>query len=178
MASHRYEALACAPDAELEAVLRAGTPPEPEALAGYEFRGWNTPAFAPLVGIQKFVKGFFHDPDAGGRLRGYNKDIRQEGGLAGAWLEKGPGGEAKPFGFYEVESDASGRYPNSVLLNYGCPRNRAIDPTKLLRDYVVQVNPENPDLLLGKAYLALPPRWPVVSWFILERLRKVPPPRL
>ena len=41
---------------------------------------------------------------------------------------------------------------------------------------MVQVDPDNPDLLLGKAYLGLPGAWPVVSWFVLERLGPGRPP--
>lgn len=176
MGNNRYETLAVAPDHELEAVLRSGTPPDPADLAGYEYRGWNTPFFASLAGIKKFKKGFFVDREAGGRVRGYNKDIRQEGGLSGPWLEKGPGGRAKPFGFYEVTPPERGWYPNSILLNYACARNHALDPTRVLRDYVVQVDRDNPHLLLGKAYLALGLSKPAVSWFILERLGKATPP--
>ena len=169
MTNHRYESLAVAPEHELESILRAGLPPDPADLAGYEFRGWNTPLFASFAGIKKFKKGFFNDRNAGGRVRGYNKDIRQQGGLSGPWLEKGPGGRAKPFGFFEVEPPEQGWYPNSVLFNYACPRNNRLDPTRVLRDYVVLVDRDNPDLLLGKAYLALGLTRPSVSWFILER---------
>jgi hypothetical protein len=165
-----YTALCSASSSDLEVVMRSGTPPDIDALAGYEYRGWNNEFFASWAGILRFKKGFFRDPRAGGRVRGYNKPIVQGGGLVEPWTEKGRDGRAKPFGFYEVEPPNGGRYPNSVLLNYGCPRNFPIDPTKLLRDYVVEVEPGNPDLLLGKAYLAIPPRWPHVSWFILERL--------
>ncbi len=175
MGKHRYETLAVALGPELEAILRAGTPPDRAGLCGFEFRGWNTPFFAPLAGIQKFKKGFFADSDVGGRVRGYNRDVRQEGGLAGPWIEKGTGG-AKAYGFYDVEPQTGGRYPNSVLLNYGCDRNPRFNPIRLLRDYVVQVDPDNPDLLLGKAYLGLPGAWPVVSWFVLERLGPGRPP--
>lgn len=175
MGKHRYETLAVALPHELDAVLRAGTPPDLEGLAGFEFRGWNTPFFAPLAGIQKFKKGFFVDRSAGGAIRGYNRDVRQEGGLAGPWIEKGSGG-AKAYGFYDLEPQLGGAFSNSVLLNYGCERNPRLNPIRLLRDYVVQVDPDNPDLLLGKAYVALPVRWPFVSFFVLERLGPGRPP--
>jgi len=175
MGKHRYETLAVALPHELEAVLQAGTAPDLHGIAGYEFRGWNTPFFAPLAGIQKFKKGFFVDSSAGGAVRGYNRDVRQEGGLAGPWIEVGTGG-ATAYGFYELEPQVGGPYPNSVLLNYGCERNPFYNPIKLLRDYVVQVDPDNPDLLLGKAYLGLPVKWPSVSFFVLERLGPGRPP--
>ena len=84
--------------------------------------------FAPL--LEFFVsKGFFKDPSAGGAVRGYNKDIVSGGGLMDPWTEKGKDGKAKPFGFYEIVPQTSGPYPNSVLLNYNCPRNFPLDPT-------------------------------------------------
>ena len=166
---HTYESLASATSDTLEQVLLDGQAPDLEVIAGNEYRGWNTPFFASWVGILRFKKGFFKDETNGGSVRGYNKDIVPGGGLMDPWTEKGPGGKAKPFGFYEVQPQSAGMYPNSVLLNYDCPRNFALDPTKLLRDYVVQVNPDNPHLLLGKAYLALPGK-PCVSYFILERV--------
>jgi hypothetical protein len=167
---HTYDSLASSTDETLEQALVDGTQPDLETIAGHEYRGWNTPFFAATAGILRFKKGFFKDPSAGGAVRGYNKDIVAGGGLMDPWTEKGKDGKAKPFGFYEIVPQTSGPYPNSVLLNYDCPRNFPLDPTKLLRDYVVQVNPDNPHLLLGKAYLALPGKWPTVSYFILERV--------
>ena len=41
----------------------------------------------------------------------------------------------------------------------------------MLRDYLVQVDPANPDLFLGKAYDALGPLRMPTNFFILERFR-------
>ena len=49
--------------------------------------------------------------------------------------------------------------------------NPALDPTQVLRDYVVQVDPKNPDLFLGKAYGAFGPLRIPTNFFILERFR-------
>ena len=63
-------------------------------------------------------------------------------------------------------------YPEAALLDYGAsPRNSPWQIERLLRDYLVQPDPTNGDILLGKAYLALGKRIPV-SFFILERLRR------
>jgi len=59
-----------------------------------------------------------------------------------------------------------------VLLDYGRGGNKPWDPTRGLRDYVVQVDPSNPDLFLGKAYYALGPLRVHSNFFILERLRR------
>jgi hypothetical protein len=38
---------------------RAGTAPDLDALVGYEFRGFNVGRNPALLGVQKFIKGFF-----------------------------------------------------------------------------------------------------------------------
>jgi hypothetical protein len=57
-----------------------------------------------------------------------------------------------------------------LLLDYGLGGNGPFGPP--LRDYIVQVYPDNADLLLGKAYLALGPLRIPAGFFILERLKK------
>jgi hypothetical protein len=42
----------------------------------------------------------------------------------------------------------------------------------VLRDYVVQPDPRNPDVLLGKAFLAIGPMRFYSNFFVLERLRR------
>ncbi|MEM9863864.1 MAG: hypothetical protein AAF938_19850, partial [Myxococcota bacterium] len=79
-------------------------------------------------------------------------------------------------GFYDVVS-ATGRYgefPQAVLLNYGSGRNAATNPEARIRDYLVQVDPNNPDLFLGKAYLNLGLTDVFSNFFVLERLRPAP----
>ena len=145
------------PARELETVLVRGETPEPDGLAGWEFRGWNTPAFAKILGIREFVKGFFRS--ANGALYGYNRQ---------------PGKE-KRFGFYRVDAvDAAARdnaYLHALLLDYGRGGGTRLDPTTRLRDYVVRVEPGSDDVLLGKAYVAAGPLRVPVSYFLLERLR-------
>ena len=46
------------------------------------------------------------------------------------------------------------------------------DPSQVLRDYVVQVDPDNRDLYLGKAYVAAGPLRIPTSFFIIERFHK------
>jgi hypothetical protein len=56
-----------------------------------------------------------------------------------------------------------------LLLDYGLGGNGLFGPP--LRDYIVQVYPDDPDLLLGKAYLAFGSLRIPVSFFVLQRLR-------
>jgi hypothetical protein len=139
---------------ELETVLLRGTTPDLEALAGWEFRGTNTPAWAKLAGIKHFRKGFYKD--AHGDVFGYNRNPR--------------GGDAPRYGFYRVDIvDATARdnaYLHAVLLDYGRGGNKVYDPTRGLRDYLVQVED---DVFLGKAYYALGPIRLATSFFVLER---------
>jgi hypothetical protein len=153
------------PNAELEELLLRGEQPDPRALVGWRFRGMNTPAFAKLLGIQKFMKGFY---ESGGSHWGYNVPVRQNG-FDAPWLEKG-----KPFGFYQVipvdPTSRDNAYLHSLLLDYGAGKNPIWDPSRTLRDYVVRVRPGSDDLLLGKAYAALGPvRIFAQSFFVLER---------
>ncbi len=170
-ASAKFLELAGKKPGELEAAMRAGAMPSLDSLAGFEFRGYNTPAFTALLGIRKFVKGFFRSPRG---LEGYNVPARQNG-LDGEWLHKPSAESPKRFGFYVVApvSDQSrdALYPNAALIDYAASeRNARWRPERLLRDYLVQPDPSDPDLFLGKAYLALPARVRV-SYFVLERLR-------
>jgi hypothetical protein len=153
-------------NAELEDALVRGDRPDPEALAGWRFRGLNTPSWSKYLGIQKFMKGFYKH--ASGALFGYNVPVEQNG-IGSPWIAKG-----KPFGFYAVTGvDPSARdnaYLHALLLDYGAGGNARFDPTATLRDYLVRVRPGSDDLLLGKAYVALGPlRVFVQSFFILER---------
>ncbi|MCX5741467.1 MAG: hypothetical protein NT062_03095 [Proteobacteria bacterium] len=158
--------------AELERVFVRGATPELDQLVGWEFRGINHPAWARLAGIKKFVKGFFRGED--GRVMGYNCPVEQNV-LDGRWHTKPDDNAPKRFGFYEVAPvDATARdnrYLHAVLLDYGRGGNKVYDPSSGLRDYVIQVDAQNPDLLLGKAYYALGPARVHSNFFILERFR-------
>ena len=149
--------------------------PDPESLVGWEFRGinrmmLNQVPWANLVGIKKFLKGFFRAED--GRVMGYNSPVDSKNALDGRWNIT-----EKRFGFYEVYPvDATARdneYLHALLLDYGKGGNKPYDITSGLRDYLIQVDPANPDLLLGKAYFAIgPARIGGLNYFILERHRR------
>jgi hypothetical protein len=168
-------ALARAPRAELERAVQRGATPDVDALIGWEFRGINaTPPGAPpiarLLGIEKFIKGFFRGSDR--RVMGYNCPVVQNV-LDGRWRARPSDAAPKRFGFYEVGPvDATSRdnaYLHAVLLDYGKGGNPAYDPSRGLRDYLVQIDD---DRWLGKAYYALGPARIAVGYFLLERFRR------
>ncbi|MDP8257564.1 MAG: GMC family oxidoreductase [Candidatus Alcyoniella australis] len=165
-----FENLAKASTSRLKRLFDQGVRPDPDKLAGWEFRGWNTPYFTKLVGIQKFKKGFYRVPGEQ-RFMGYNRPIRVNG-LDLPHTGKPTEARSKPFGWYSVapvDADSKeNKAPHALLLNYGVRKN-GLAPPRLLRDYLVQVDPDNPDLYLGKAYLALGPLRVFSNFFILER---------
>ena len=153
---------------ELERQFVDGGTPDLDDLVGWEFRGINRLPVnqlpvARLVGIKKFCKGFRRE---GERVMGYNMSVAMNA-LEGRW-DIAP----KRFGFYEAyRVDPTARdnvYLHAVLLDYGKGGNRTYDPSRGLRDYLVQLDD---DLLLGKAYYAVGPLRIQTSFFILERHR-------
>jgi hypothetical protein len=181
VASNDYLRIGSLSSRELEKIMLRGDTPDPAALAGWEFRGMNTPAWASVLGIKKFIKGFYSTPDE--TTFGYNMPTVQNA-LSEPWLAKPAGrverllgragDEPKRFGFFWVGPvDASSRdnhYLHSLLLDYGRGGNAFYDPTQGLRDYIVRVERGSDELLLGKAYYAAgPARVNLTSYFVLER---------
>ncbi|MBM4245165.1 MAG: hypothetical protein FJ148_15340 [Deltaproteobacteria bacterium] len=175
-----FEELTRYGNAELDEVHRAGRAPLLADLAGREYCGWNRPAHFSLIGIRKFVKGFFvpeqTDPERADEIEGFNIPAIQNG-LDGEWLAKHDDDRPKRFGFYITRplrpGERGGRFENSLLLDYAASRrNATLDPSRFIRDFVVQVRPGDDRLLLGKAMLALAPGRLVFSNFFLLRLRR------
>jgi len=173
-ASTDYKALAGRTKDELEKIFRGGETPSVDGILGWEFRGYNHPRVMSLLGIRKFIKGFF--PSELGETFGCNTPVEQNG-LDGEWLCRPDDARPKRFGFFRVAPvDPESRdnaYLHSLLLDYGRGGNSLFDVTKVIRDYLVRVEKGSDDLLLGKAYLALGPARPSTNFFLLERHRKM-----
>jgi hypothetical protein len=164
-------------DGVRETLLLSGTRPRFEDLAGWEFRGGNTTFISKVLGIRRFAKGFYEGPPrASGPepfLQGYNVKVVQDADEQPHRLWPSP--EApKRHDYYRVYDASRARrdnwYPNALLLDYGLGGNGLFGAP--LRDYLVQVYPDDRDLLLGKAYVALGPLRVPVGFFVLERLRR------
>lgn len=161
-----------------ETMMMNGTAPAFESLAGWEFAGANAQILTRLIGIRKFVKGFYEGGIARAEgpspfIQGYNITVRQNADDA-EHVYTPSAEKPKRHGYYRVhrviEGARDARYPTSLLLDYSLGGNGVFGPP--LRDYIVQVYPDDPDLLLGKAYVALGPVRIPVSFFVLKRLRK------
>ena len=171
-AGARVRALEAMSMRELEIVFQRGVTPDLARLAGWEFRGTNTPAWARLAGIKKFIKGMYADGQ--GDVYGYNCPVVQNR-LDDPWIARPDDAAPKRFGFYRVAPvDPTARdnaYLHAVLLDYGKGGNPRLDPSAGLRDYLVQVDAGSDDVYLGKAYYALGPLRVATSFFVLERHR-------
>ncbi len=159
-----------------EALMMNGVAPRFEDLVGAEFAGANTLPIVRLLGIRKFSKGFYEGPARSAKgpepfVQGYNIPVVNDADDAPHRLQPSPE-RPKRFGFFRVHRVVGGardaRYPNALLLDYSLGGNGLFGPP--LRDYLVQPYADDPDLLLGKAYLALGVRIPL-SFFVLKRLR-------
>ena len=172
-----YQGLCLGEHQALEQVLRRGTQPDLSSLSGWEFRGYNLIPVADIAGIRKFKKGFYRENPAAGHgvIQGYNVKMRQNS-FGEPWIDVMKGEQSVKFGWYDVYpvrlTEPDYKYPNGVLINYNSPKNFVLDPTRLLRDYLVQVYPDNSDLYLGKAYFALGPVRVLGAFFVLERLNR------
>jgi hypothetical protein len=167
-----FRALTRLSNAELEKILAASDGPDPKDLAGWEFSGFNVASFTKWLGIQKFIKGFFQGP---AYVEGYNIPVRQNG-FDAPWEHLPSAESPKRFGYYLArrvgQRDRDNKYPRAVLLNYGAsPRNIFVRPERVLRDYLVVPDPNDRDLLLGKAYLAIGAARVFSNFFVLKRLR-------
>ncbi len=170
--SRWFDELTRASNAELERLLRQGVAPDLPTLVSREYRGLNTGPVVKMLGIQKFIKGFFEGP-AG--VEGYNIRVRQNGPHS-PWIPLPTPEAPVRFGFFlvaPVNPDAiDNRYPHALLLDYGAsPRNARWRIERILRDYLVVPDPAQPEVLLGKAYLALGGSRIEANFFILELLR-------
>ena len=56
--SEDYLALIRTPPSKLRSVIARGDTPDPNSLAGWEWRGTNMPASSRLLGLRRFIKGF------------------------------------------------------------------------------------------------------------------------
>jgi hypothetical protein len=176
--AYSFDSLVKSRERDLEYVLRDGVTPGLEGLVGYEFKGYNLPYITQVLGFRKFKKGFHLGAGQSlerGEISGYNVVVVQNR-LEDPWIAEPNEATPKRHGFYRAykvrRSEADDFYPNALLLNYGLGGNPRWNPAGLLRDYLVQVAPENPDLLLGKAYFALGPTRVFPSFFVIERLNK------
>ncbi len=187
---HTFETLAKADKKTLDDVMKNGTMPDLESMIGWEFDGYNLTFMATILGIRKFRKGFYKEK---GYYKGYNEFIKgfdkEEDKFKGynvkmkqnkfeqLWGYKN--GKPERFGWFNIfksyrfGKDGLDIHPNAALLHYGLDERNTLFEGKMLRDYLVQVNKDDKDLYLGKAYNAVGKILVMPSYFIIKRAEKV-----
>ncbi|MBM4341835.1 MAG: hypothetical protein FJ100_00455 [Deltaproteobacteria bacterium] len=173
---------------QLADALAAGHALAPGDLAGWQYQGISLglPRWVERLTWSVFVKAFAADGD---RVVGWNVRIVQGDDRlleADAQLVlRSRAGKPWEFGHFHVtqldewqRTRARLRRPcgPGVMLDYVHPRNAAVDPTRLVRDPLVALRPNDPTLLLGVSLVEVAGRhWPTGSWFVLQRWRPLPP---
>lgn len=159
---YNFERLIAAPLKTVEDIFQRGTMPKLNELAGWEFQGRNLSFVSIFLRIRRFTKGFTplpegaHDPTV---IDGYNILIKQKGGHDKPWIPWTRNGVPLKHGFFKVHTAPPGsiddKYPQAIFFDYAEGVNPWWHPGRRLKDYTVQVYPDDPTLLVGKAYFAL-----------------------
>ena len=178
-----FKELSHAPRSQLEGLMKDSKGPALGSIAGYEFRGFNVlypheKAVMWILGNVRFIKCFFPEdrtaplPKDPTELRGYNLKVKN-GSVDDPWSTTPNEATPTKIGRYKVypSRNLPGKnlYPNAVFLDYAQPENNLFSGSTI-QDYLVQPDPQNPDLLLGKAFTNLWVMTPA-TYFILERLQ-------
>lgn len=173
---HDFASLCLATSEQLEHALRRGVAPEMGAMVGWEYKGYAPGRLSTVPGLAKHKKGFYsadpgRDPALG--ISGYTVACHSNA-IGEPWIERTCRGRQVRFGWFDLApvglTDPENFYPRALLLHVGPgPRALALAPTRTLLGYLVQVDPDEPDLLLGKTYLAAGPARVFLTYFVLER---------
>lgn len=168
------ETLRNAKPSELRCRIVEGHPVDPDALAGWAYRGTSLglPRFVEKLTWKTFQKTFYRAP-ASGRLLGWNVRLEQDG-LDAPSRPKRRRGVPVTTWHYEVISPDGVRAPRGfdrgLIIDYGRAKNPLYDTIRIAKDPLVAVEPGNPDLLLGVTYLTLGPLCvETPTYFLLER---------
>lgn len=143
---------------ELAAVMLAGRRFDPDAVAGWMYRGTSIglPALVERLTWVKFAKVFHREP---GGVRGWNMRIEQDA-LDRPWRPKLRGGRPITFGAFDVVAERG-----DIVLDYRAERGLL----RVLRDPIVALD-DRADVLFGRSLLALGPCTVTTpSYFVLER---------
>jgi hypothetical protein len=151
--------------AELASKFDAGGVVDPEAIAGYRYRGVSLglPGWVERLSWKKFAKTFYRD--ASGAIRGMNLRI-EEDGLDKAWRVQRKRGREWSFGPFEVCQEKGSQH---LELDYG-RGSQGLSPLRRLRDPLRQLDDKG-DLLLGASLVdvGFGKRVATPSYFLLER---------
>ena len=173
MSDELFRQLARSKPRDLERLMRSSSSPDPGALVGYEWRGYNTPLATVLIGNRKFIKVFVAGPRG---LEGHNY-FAVGTRLDEPWRRRRRDDKGSIVGRYGViptGAFAHERYAKAMLIDYGADAHQHW-LLRSIRDYVVQPRASDPDVLLGKAYFTLGRVAVPAGYFVLARLQPFVP---
>lgn len=165
--------------AELRRRLVEGRAVDPQALAGFTYRGTSLglPRIAEQLSWKTFEKCFWRDP-ATRRLLGWNVRLHQDGVDAPSRPKLTREGEPVTTWFYETLPASSAPLPSSwpqefrrgLIIDYARGNNPLLDGLRFIKDPLVDVGDGSGELLLGVSVLTLPGLCvPTPTYFLLER---------
>ena len=172
---HTFESIVAAEHATHVELFMRGTAPNLRDLEGWQYDGRNLSLVSFFLRVRRFIKGFVTnragtDPAT---IDGYNLWARQDDGLASPWEPS----SLDRHGFYKVYAvkpdEPDNKYPHALMFNYALGDNPWNHPSRFLRDYVVQVYPDDPGLLIGNADFALGPTRVFGGYFVMRRRGRV-----
>jgi hypothetical protein len=171
-----FERLARSDNAGLDAIFRRSPPPEYEQLVGYQWRGWNTDPNLRYLGLRKFIKAFFRGEygEEGCNVRVAQSDLSEP------WRQLLRNGRIRPYAFYAVGAQTTATRqpanPRALLLDYGASaRNPWWHIERRIRDYLVRPSADEPDVMLGRAWLGFGTVRFASSFFVIERFAEFDP---
>jgi hypothetical protein len=175
MSASQYVRLARSDNRTLDSIFATAAAPAFETLVDFQWRGYNTDPNLRVLGLRKFIKAFFRGRNGD---EGFNVKVEQNR-LSEPWLARLRNGRLDAFAFYLVgpQDDRThlDRNPSALLIDYAAtPRNPKWHVERMIRDYLVQPDPDNPDLMLGRAFLGVGRARLPSSYFVLERLAPLP----
>lgn len=170
MSESAFDRLVRSDDATLDALFAASPPPTFDALVGYEWRGYNTDPNLKYLGLRKFIKAFFRAQHGD---EGCNLKVFQNA-FADPWKPRTRQGRLDAFAFYlvgpQTEATRLERNPRALLIDYAAsPRNPVYHVERTIRDYVVQPIAEEPDVMLGRAFVGIGSFRVAASFFVIQR---------
>jgi len=150
--------------------MRTAGAPDPATLVGYEWRGFNTAIITVLLGNRKFIKVFISGGPSG--IHGHNY-FAVGTSLDEPWQRRRRDERGSIVGRYGVTAAgafAHPRYGNAMLIDYGAHAQQGW-LLRSIRDYLVQPDAADPDVMLGKAYFTFGRLVLPAGYFVLARLQ-------
>jgi hypothetical protein len=165
-----FDRLASSDDQTLDKLFASSPPPVFDALVGYRWRGYNTDPNLRYLGLKKFIKAFFRAEhgDEGCNIKVFQDAITEP------WRPRTRRGKIDAFAFYLVRPQSArtrlARNGSALLIDYGASsRNPIYHVERTILDYLVQPFAEDPDVMLGRAFVGFGRMRMASSFFVLHR---------